>query len=279
VPIDLHTHSDFSDGTVSPSSVVEQAIAAGLSVVALTDHDGFEGLAEAAATAEGRIGFIPGIELSVDWNGRAMHLLVYWVEDGPGPLQGALAEIRASRWSRNIEMIEALQALGVEISVEEVLEEAGHGVVGRPHIAAVLCRRGVAETNADAFERYLGSGGSVYRQRKRLSAPEAVELARASGGVTSVAHPHTVADSAEGYRDVFEGVAALGVDGIECHYVEYEPDLRRRLAAWADDLGLIATGGSDYHGAYKPGIEVGIGRGDLRVPDEVAERLEARRWR
>jgi hypothetical protein len=78
---------------------------------------------------------------------------------------------------------------------------------------------------------------------------------------------------------VFEGVAALGVDGIECHYVEYEPDLRRRLAAWADDLGLIATGGSDYHGAYKPGIEVGIGRGDLRVPDEVAERLEARRWR
>jgi hypothetical protein len=174
-------------------------------------------------------------------------------------------------------MIEALQALGIEITVEEVLEEAGHGVVGRPHIAAVLCRRGVTETSAEAFEQYLGSGGVVYRQRKRLLASDAVGLARASGGVTSVAHPHTVAESAEGYRELFEGVAALGVDGIECHYVEYEPDLRIRLAAWADDLGLIPTGGSDYHGAYKPGIEVGVGHGDLRVPDESLERLAERR--
>jgi 3',5'-nucleoside bisphosphate phosphatase len=279
MPVDLHTHSTYSDGTVSPSAVVEQAVAAGLTVVALTDHDGFEGLAEAAATAEGRIGFIPGVELSVDWEGRAMHLLAYWVEEGAGPLQDALTDIRASRWTRNIEMIEALQAMGIEITVEEVLEEAGHGVVGRPHIAAVLCRRGVAESNADAFDRYLGAGGTAYRQRKRLTAVDAVNLTRASGGVTAVAHPHTVADSAEGYREVFEGVAALGVDGIECHYVEYEPDLRKRLAAWADDLGLIPTGGSDYHGAYKPGIEVGIGRGDLKVPDEAAERLAACRRR
>jgi 3',5'-nucleoside bisphosphate phosphatase len=277
--VDLHTHSTYSDGTVSPAAVVERAIAAGLSVVALTDHDGFEGLAEAAATAEGRIGFIPGVELSVDWNGRAMHLLAYWVEDGPGPLQDALTDIRASRWTRNIEMIEALQAMGIEITVDEVLEEAGHGVVGRPHIAAVLCRHGAAENNNDAFERYLGSAGAAYRQRKRLTARDAVDLTRASGGVTSVAHPHTVADSADGYREVFEGVAALGVDGIECHYVEYEPDLRSRLAAWADDLGLIPTGGSDYHGAYKPGIEVGTGRGDLRVPDEAAARLAERRER
>lgn len=279
MPVDLHTHSTFSDGTDSPAAVVERAIAAGLTVVALTDHDGFEGLAEAAAAAEGRIGFIPGVELSVDWKGRAMHLLAYWVEDGPGPLQDALTDIRASRWTRNIEMIEALQAMGIDITVDEVLEEAGHGVVGRPHIAAVLCRHGAAENNADAFERYLGSAGAAYRQRKRLTASDAVELTRASGGVTSVAHPHTVADSAEEYRQVFDGVAALGVDGIECHYVEYEPELRNRLAAWADDLGLIPTGGSDYHGAYKPGIEVGTGRGDLKVPDEAAARLSDRRTR
>jgi hypothetical protein len=92
-----------------------------------------------------------------------------------------------------------------------------------------------------------------------------------------VAHPHTVAESANGYRELFEGVAALGVDGIECHYVDYAPDLRTRLAAWADDLGLVPTGGSDYHGAYKPGIEVGVGRGDLRVPDESLESLAERR--
>ncbi|MEX2419347.1 MAG: PHP domain-containing protein [Acidimicrobiia bacterium] len=275
--VDLHTHSTYSDGTVSPSDIVERGVAAGLSAVALTDHDGFEGLAEAAGAAAGRIGFIPGVELSVDWNGRAMHLLVYWVEDGSGPLQDALAGIRDSRWTRNVEMIEALQALGIEITVEEVLEEAGHGVVGRPHIAAVLCRSGVTATNAEAFEQYLGSGGVVYRQRKRLLASDAVSLARASGGVTSVAHPHTVAESADGFRELFEGVAALGVNGIECHYVDYPPDLRTRLAAWADDLELVPTGGSDYHGAYKPGIEVGVGRGDLRVPDESLERLAERR--
>jgi predicted metal-dependent phosphoesterase TrpH len=277
MPVDLHTHSTYSDGTESPTVVVGHAIEAGLTTVALTDHDGFEGLAEAASSAQGRIGFIPGVELSVDWGGRAMHLLVYWVENVPGPLQDALAEIRESRWTRNVEIVEALRAMGIAITLDEVLTEAGHGVIGRPHIAAVLCRHGAAETIADAFDRYLGAGRPAYRPRKRLSAADSVALARASGGVTSVAHPHSVADSADEYREVLEGVAALGVDGIECHYVEYEPSLRRRLAAWADDLGVVPTGGSDYHGAYKPGIAVGVGHGDLVVPGEVVERLAERR--
>jgi len=277
VTVDLHTHSTYSDGTVSPTSVIDQAIAAGLSVVALTDHDGFEGLAEAADAASGAIDFIPGVELSVDWEGRAMHLLAYWVEDEPGPLQDALVAIRESRSSRNVEIVDALRAMGIPITLDEVLEESGHGVIGRPHIAAVLCRHGAAESVRDAFDRYLAAGRPAYRPRRRLLAAEAVLLARESGGVTAVAHPHTVADSEDGYRAVFNGVAALGVDGIECHYVEYAPDLRTTLAAWADDLGIVPTGGSDYHGAYKPGIEVGTGRGDLAVPDEVAERLAERR--
>jgi len=277
VAVDLHTHSTYSDGTVSPTSVVEQAVEAGLSTIALTDHDGFEGLAEAARAASGEIAFIPGVELSVDWEGRAMHLLAYWVDEGPGALQDALVDIRESRATRNVEIVEALRAMGIPITLEEVLEESGHGVIGRPHIAAVLCRHGAAEDVRDAFDRYLGTGRPAYRPRRRLLAGEAVALARESGGVTSVAHPHTVAESAEGYREVFQAVADLGIDGIECHYVEYPPELRRTLAAWADDLGVVATGGSDYHGAYKPGIEVGVGRGDLIVPDDVVERLAARR--
>lgn len=275
--VDLHTHSTYSDGTVSPTAVIDQAVAAGLSTIALTDHDGFEGLDEAAVAAEGRIGFIPGVELSVDWQGRAMHLLAYWIEDGAGPLQHALVEIRESRATRNVEIVDALQEMGIPITLEEVLEESGHGVVGRPHIAAVLCRHGAAADIRDAFDRYLGTGRPAYRPRKRLLAEDAVALARESGGVTSVAHPHTVADSAERYRAAFEAAAALGVDGIECHYVDYPIELRHRLAAWAEELGVVATGGSDYHGAYKPGIAVGVGRGDLVVPDEVAERLEERR--
>jgi len=277
VPVDLHTHSTYSDGTMSPTSVVERAIAAGLSTIALTDHDCFEGLEEAGRAAAGRIDFVPGVELSVDWDGRAMHLLGYWIGDGPGPLQDALVEIRESRATRNVDIVEALRGMGIAITLEEVLEEAGHGVIGRPHIAAVLCRHGAAEDIRDAFDRYLGTGRPAYRPRKRLLAADAVALARESGGVTSVAHPHTVAESAEGYREVFGAVAALGVEGIECHYVDYSPDLRRQLASWADDLGVIPTGGSDYHGAYKPGIEVGVGRGDLAVPDEIVERLEDRR--
>lgn len=277
MPVDLHTHSTYSDGTVSPASVIDQAVAAGLSAVALTDHDGFEGLDEAASAAEGRIGFIPGVELSVDWEGRAMHLLVYWIEDEEGPLQDALVAIRESRAGRNVEIIDALREMGIPITVEEVLEESGHGVIGRPHIAAVLCRHGAAVDIRDAFDRYLGTGRPAYRPRKRLLVEDAVALARQSGGVTSVAHPHTVAESAERYREAFEAVAALGVDGIECHYVDYPLELRHRLASWASELDVVPTGGSDYHGAYKPGIEVGVGRGDLVVPDEIVERLEARR--
>ena len=275
--VDLHTHSTYSDGTVSPTSVIERAAAAGLSAIALTDHDGFEGLAEASKAAAGVIDFVPGVELSVDWDGRAMHLLAYWVENASGPLQDALVDIRESRAARNVEIGDALREMGIPITLEEVLEESGHGVIGRPHIAAVLCRHGAATDVRDAFDRYLGTGRPAYRPRRRLQAEEAVRLAWESGAVTSVAHPHTVAESADGYRDVFEAVASLGIDGIECHYVDYAPDLRRTLAEWADDLGVVATGGSDYHGAYKPGIEVGVGRGDLMVPDEVVERLEERR--
>jgi len=277
VPVDLHTHSTYSDGTVSPASVIEQGVAAGLSAIALTDHDGFEGLGEAAEAAAGKIDFVPGVELSVDWEGRPMHLLAYFVEDGPGPLQDALVSIRESRASRNVAIVDALRDMGIPITVEEVLEESGHGVIGRPHIAAVLCRHGAAMDIRDAFDRYLGAGRPAYRPRKRLLARDAVALARESGGVTSVAHPHTVAESAERYREAFEAVTALGVEGIECHYVDYPVELRHRLAAWAEELGRVPTGGSDYHGAYKPGIEVGVGRGDLAVPDEVVERLAARR--
>lgn len=277
MPVDLHTHSTYSDGTDHPAVLIEHAVAAGLTALSLTDHDTFEGIAEEEAAARGRIDVIPGVELSVDWQGRAMHLLAYWSGPGPSPLADALHEVRGSRDTRNAEIVGVLQEQGVDISLEEVAGEAGHGVIGRPHIAAVLMHKGVVTSVAEAFDRYLAAGRPAYRPRRRLLVEDAVRLARESGGVTVVAHPHTIADDEADFRGTFATIAELGIDGVECHYSEYPTEMRADLAAWAEQLDLVPSGGSDYHGTYKPGIAVGIGRGDLMVPDETAARLAERR--
>ena len=140
-------------------------------------------------------------------------------------------------------------------------------------------RRGVVGSISEAFDSYLASGRPAYRPRKRLRAPEAVGLAAASGGVTSVAHPHTVADNTGEFEAAFSAFRELGIAGVECHYVEFSPETRRRLVAIARSCDLIPTGGSDYHGENKPGIDVGVGRGDLMVPDSVVDELQAARTR
>jgi 3',5'-nucleoside bisphosphate phosphatase len=276
VAVDLHTHSYYSDGSEAPAAVVDLAVAAGLSAIALTDHDGLGGVAEAADAADGRIEVIPGVELSTSWDGRSVHVLVYW----PGtdtPLQRSLAVLKADRVRRNSEMVEALVGLGVDITVDDVAAVAGPGVAGRPHIARVLLDRGVVGSLSQAFDEYLAAGRPAYRGRLGLDTAEAVDLARRSGGVPVVAHPHTLADGPGASRGLFERISDMGFSGVECHYSEYDPDTRERLARWADDLGMVATGGSDYHGAYKRGIAVGSGRGDLHVPDGTVEALRERR--
>jgi 3',5'-nucleoside bisphosphate phosphatase len=277
VAVDLHTHSTFSDGSDRPGQIVDAAVVAALTAIALTDHDGIDGIEEAAASAAGRIELIPGVELSVRWHDHAMHLLGYWI--GPGTaIAAALHSLQESRAVRNTEMIAALVELGIDITVEELAAQAGvDGVGGRPHIAAVLVSKGVVDSIPQAFDHYLAAGRPAYRGRLRLDAGEAVDLIHRSGGVAVVAHPHTIADDEGGFRDLFESLAGLGVDGIECHYAEYEPALRDRLAARARALDLVPTGGSDYHGTYKPGLELGRGFGDLVVPDEVVPALRERR--
>jgi predicted metal-dependent phosphoesterase TrpH len=276
--VDLHTHSRISDGSEPPRRIVELAVARRLAGVALTDHDTLEGLPEAMAAASGAgLPFVPGAELSVEWPGGAMHLLTYLITPGPGPLQDRLAELQASRKERTPKMVAALQGLGFDISVAEVEAEAGEGVVGRPHMAQVLVDKGAVDGVAQAFDLYLAKGRPAYVERLRLDAAEAVRLTHKSGGLAVVAHPHTVADDAEGFESAFERFVDLGMDGVECYYGEYPPETRTRLAAMADHLGLIATGGSDYHGTYKPGLELGVGRGDLSVPDEALTALESAR--
>lgn len=276
--VDLHLHSTFSDGTESPTAIVALATRAHLTGMALTDHDTLDGIAEGrAAAAAAGISFLAGTELSVEWRDRTMHMLVYFLEPGGGPLEDRMTALRDSRADRNRRIVECLQELGIDITLTEVTAESGEGVTGRPHFAAVLIRKGYATDIPDAFDRYLAAGRPAYVNRERLQAVEAIRLARASSAIPVIAHPHTLGVSAAGFHDVFEELTEVGLGGIEAYYGEYAPELREHLVDLCRQLGIVATGGSDFHGSYKPGLSVGVGKGDLRVPDRAFDDLIATR--
>lgn len=276
--VDLHLHSVLSDGSDTPEELMRLAAAAGLHGVALTDHDTLDGIPRGrAAAASHGLRFIGGTELSVLWHDQSMHMLVYFVEPGPGPLQDRLDEIRRSRAERNGKIATRLRELGLDITLAEVEAEAGGGVVGRPHFAGVLMAKGYVTSVADAFDRYLAAGRPGYVPRMRLRAEEAITLSRETGAVPVIAHPHTLNLRAEEFATGFRRLVDLGLGGIEAYYGEYTVDMRNRIARICAELGIVATGGSDYHGKYKPHLQVGVGKGDLRVPDAAFEALEAAR--
>lgn len=266
--VDLHCHSTCSDGTDAPAALVRLALQAGLTALALTDHDTLDGIDEARGAAAGTpLDLIPGVELSVDWEAGPAHFLAYWLEPGPGPLQDRLAAIAEGRARRNGEILTALAGLGIDLSPEEL--RSSPGLVGRPHIAAAMVRRGYVPSLEAAFDLYLARGRPAYRPRLRFTAAEAVGLTRRSGGAAVLAHPHTVAAGAGEYTAALVSFRDLGGAGIECHYPDYPADLQAHLAAVTRRLGMVPTGGSDYHGEHRPGIALGTGRGDLDVPDEA----------
>jgi predicted metal-dependent phosphoesterase TrpH len=275
--IDLHTHSTASDGSDEPAALMAMAASQGLSAVALTDHDTVEGLAEArAAAAEIGVRLVPGCELSCEVGPATMHLLVYFLTDGPGPLQDRLSGLQASRADRNRRIVEVLQAYGLDVTLDEILAEAGDGSVGRPHVAGVLLRKGYVSSVQEAFDVWLAKGRPAYLDRDRLLPAEAIALAHASGAVAVLAHPTSLGYDGPALEQFVAGLAADGLDGMECEYGRYAPELRASLRAMAERLGLAVTGGSDYHGRYKPDLALGSGLGDLAVPDALLEALEAR---
>ena len=276
--VDLHLHSVFSDGSDTPTQIVETAAEIGLTGIALTDHDILDGIPEARAAAViAGIRFIGGTELSVLWHDQPMHLLVYFLDPGAGPLQDRLGELQRSRHGRNLQIVERLRDMGLDITFEEVEIEADRGVVGRPHFAGVLIAKGYVSSVPEAFDRYLAAGRPGYVPRQRLTAEEAITLARESRAVPVVAHPHTLNLRADQFATGFRDLTELGLGGIEAHYGEYTPEMRLRIAAICDDLGIVATGGSDYHGKYKPHLAIGRGKGDLSVPDTAIDQLEKNR--
>jgi len=286
--IDLHTHSTVSDGSETPGRVVELAAEAGCSALALTDHDSLDGLAEAGrVAAELGVRLVPGCEVScrkpappagAPRIAGSVHVLVYFVEPGEGVLQEELGRLRGDRAERNRELAERLLELGTGVTYEDVLAEAGdEGGMGRPHFARALVKAGAAQDIDDAFDRYLADGRPGYVPKARLDAPDVARLAHESGGVAVLAHPLSTGLNPQHLERMVAELADGGLDGMEAVYSSYDPDQRSVLRRIAARTGLVATGGSDFHGSFKPGLHVGSGRGDLRVPDEVLEALEARR--
>ena len=270
--IDLHTHSTVSDGSDAPERIPVLAAEAGCTAVALTDHDRLDGIAAARAAAdEVGVELVPGCELSCEVAVGTMHVLVYFLEPGEGPLQDELVRLQDVRDRRNELMCERLG-----LSYEDLQAEAGGIGAGRPHAAALLVRDGRATSIQDAFDRWLGKGRPGYVEKARLEPGDAMRLASASGGLPVLAHPNSLELEPAALRSALEELRGLGLVGVECVYGRYAPEDRAALRALASDLGLVATGGSDHHGTYKPDLSVGVGRGDLDVPDSALEELRSR---
>jgi predicted metal-dependent phosphoesterase TrpH len=256
--IDLHTHSNRSDGTFTPSEVVRAAAERDLDVIALTDHDTTEGLEEAIA-AGGELGVevVPGVEFSAEHERTSVHVLCYWPDVGDAGLQAELKRLRDDRFRRGEMMVEKLQALGFPISFERVREIAGGGNIVRPHVAQAMVEAGIVASEEEAFERYIADGGPAHVPKHALDPVDAVTLIRAAGGLCVLAHPGMWGDQTSVPEGLIERMAAAGMVGLEVDHTDHTPEQRARYRALADRLGLIATGGSDCHGTRYDPIRMG----------------------
>lgn len=276
--IDLHTHSTFSDGTYTPEELVGICAEAGLTAVALTDHDTVAGIPRfMAACAEAGIKGIEGVEISADVGKGGMHMLGYCIDPASESLEALLVRIREGRSIRNLEILENLNRAGLELTYEEVQSFAGENLVGRPHFAQAMQARGYVKSKNEAFGRYLARGQKGYADRFRLSPEDSISAIKGAGGLAVLAHPFTLDLAGTMQESFIAELASYGLDGIEVYYSEHNPtqvDVYRDLA---QKHGLLLTGGSDFHGEINPAISPGRGFGNLQVDDDIAEKIWERK--
>ncbi len=274
--VDLHCHSTASDGTLSPKEVVQLARKSGLTGLALTDHDTVGGVAEAAAEAAALgLAFLPGIEISAEFPAPGtLHILGYGVDPESPALVAMTAELIAGRDNRNPQIVAKLNELGVAVTMAEWEAEANGGVLGRPHLAAVLVRKGYAASVKDAFNKYLGQGAPAYADKERLTSREALERIHACGGLPVLAHASQLRTENDGQLDtVVKGLVDQGLAGIEVFHSDHDAAWVGKTLALAGRYHLLKTGGSDFHGMNKKDIDLGLARG-RRVPREMFDELE-----
>ena len=275
--IDLHAHTTCSDGTATVAELLQLAVDTGLSTLAITDHDTVAGCLLAAPPDGLKV--IHGVELSAEHEGTC-HLLGYLIDPHSPCWDQTGGRLRRWRDERNVMIIEKLQGLGLPIDLESVRSLAGDAVIGRPHMARVLLERGAVESVKDAFNKYLATGMPAYVPRRRLSPSDSIGLIHQAGGAAVLAHPYQLRLDDEALAKTVADLAGAGLDGIEVYYSQHTPEMVEQYGRLADRHGLIRTCGSDYHGAVKPGLELGD-VGPERPEDKAILgplRMAAGRW-
>ena len=273
--LDLHLHTTHSDGSLPPAEVLALAHKAGVTALAITDHDITTGIPEALEAGAGLgIEIIPGVEISSRFGESELHILGYFLDWQDPTLNARLAGLRDSRHRRNPQIVERLRALGCDLTYNEVRELAGTESVGRPHIARVLMEKGYVTSAKEAFDRFLAQGKPAYVPRELPEPADAMAWIRSAKGVPVLAHPLWAKQNGEGLFKLCEKLKAEGLGGMEVHYSTHNPKQTAELLDIAKRLDLLVTGGSDFHGLTKPDIEVGVGKGGLTVPVDLLDPLK-----
>ena len=272
--IDLHTHSLKSDGSMTPTEVVAEAKKAGLAAIALSDHDTVDGVREAVEAGK-KLGVevIPAIEFSVQ-SKTETHILGYFIDIENPDLLKMLKEVVNLRIERNYVTCSRLNELGFDITLEEVRALAPNNFVGRAHFARVLMDKGYISSVKEGFDKYMSVGKYAYCEKQRLTARDAIELIKKCGGISFLAHPHLTKLPDDELKDFLVELKSCGLCGLEGYYTDYTPEMQEKYQSMAKELGLMISGGTDFHAKMKPHISIGTGLGNMKIPYSVIENMK-----
>lgn len=273
--IDLHTHSTESDGTLTPEELMKHAKERGLSAIALTDHDAISGINKARPVADALgLDFVPGVELSTDYQGQEVHILGYYIDTAQPDFLKQLKEFVDTREKRNEKMAALLKQEGFDITIDALTAENPDSVITRAHFARYLVEHGFVKDRETVFAKYLGDGCKCYVPREKITPFEAIRLIQLGGGLAFFAHPVLCHMNHDRLRFFIKSLKEAGLSGLEAIYSMNAPGDERNLMRLAEEFDLLISGGSDFHGANKPQIQLGTGKGNLRIPYEILERIK-----
>lgn len=276
--VDLHVHSNKSDGSISPSDLISEARKKGLTAFALTDHDTVEGIEEAIKAAENAdVRVIPGIELSTEYEGKDIHIVGLFIDKEQSAFRKKIQEFVDSRILRNQKMCQKLTEAGCPLTYEELVGEFPDSVITRAHYAQILLKKGYTKSLKEAFERYIGDRGPCFVPREKITPEDGIKLILSAKGIPVLAHPLLYKMGEERLQKLIDRLKNAGLQALEAIYSTYTPSEEKQMCELAKRNGLLISGGSDFHGNAKPGLEIGTGYGKLYVPEEILSNLEKRR--
>lgn len=271
--IDLHVHSSASDGSLTPEEVVELARNAGLAAFALTDHDTVKGVERALVHADKLkdIEVIPGTELSCYYDDREIHIVGLFVDHRDNTFLDELEKLKQARENRNEKMIQNFVDAGIPLTLEELNHGNPGSVITRAHFARVLIEKGICKDKTEVFDKYLGIGCPFYLPKPKVTPEHVISLIRQAGGTAILAHPYSYKLSKAEVEAMLDDLIPMGLSGMECYYSTYDDGQMTELRSMALARNLLVSGGSDFHGAVKPDISIGTGRGSLRIPEKLLD--------